>query len=160
MPASLFLDGAPFFWCKELVSWRTLWSLTSERGEMAGFFTLPELRAELQTMGHDDIPDDLICAFLSQLQLTQVPADGPQQPTTARAKVLPVSKNPKPYVYGSDAYRPSHGALPKSSSRSGKNVSISPAPIIPTQSLKPFFSSELFLRTSRAHNCSKWVVGP
>jgi hypothetical protein len=26
--------------------------------------------------------------------------------------------------------------------------------------LKPFFSSELFLRTSRAHNCSKWVVGP
>ncbi|CAM6040381.1 unnamed protein product [Sphagnum compactum] len=86
---------------------------------MAGFFTLPELRAELQTMGHDDIPDDLICAFLSQLQLTQVPADEPQQSTTARAKVLPVSKNPKPYVYGSDAYRPSHGALPKSSSRSG-----------------------------------------
>ncbi|XP_024517136.1 uncharacterized protein LOC112341383 [Selaginella moellendorffii] len=37
---------------------------------MAAFFTLPELRSELHALGHDDVPDHVILAFLSQLQIT------------------------------------------------------------------------------------------
>ncbi|KAJ7529873.1 hypothetical protein O6H91_15G069900 [Diphasiastrum complanatum] len=37
---------------------------------MAAFFSLPELRAELHALGHDDVPDHVIMSFLSQLQIT------------------------------------------------------------------------------------------
>eukprot|EP01018_Ginkgo_biloba_P025257 Gb_34928 [translate_table: standard] len=37
---------------------------------MDAFFTLQELRSELSALGHDDVPDDVIMAFLAQLQIT------------------------------------------------------------------------------------------
>ncbi|KAJ7525628.1 hypothetical protein O6H91_17G060000 [Diphasiastrum complanatum] len=72
---------------------------------MAAYFTLPELRAELHALGHDDVPDHVIMSFLSQLQITPPncfsptpnPTSSSEAETEAEAQADGPSRHAKTY---------------------------------------------------------------